>query len=540
MPVLFLRLNHAMPRARDAGPLAAAALSVAALVLEQIARSGPSPMAIAAGLGAAAGVTGLAVASMRARRRAEALENANGQLSHMLHRDQLTGLMNRSAFEAVLDDPKLSDHEMLFIVFFDLDRFKDVNDTLGHKAGDDLLLQVAQRAADAIGPTIALARLGGDEFASVIAWTPDCRPERYGANIVEAVGAPYMLDGHQVEIGTSVGMALGDPTRFSARELLRRADLAMYAAKGSPSGRYRLFDDALDRHQTRESSVRIELGKAMIEDLFSLHYQPLVDARTGAFSSAEALLRSQAPALRDVPPSALISTAEASGQINALTDWTIETALKAIARLETSPIAVNISPVYFRKPEFVSRLMDKLLLAKVRPDLLTIEITESVLIENLDAARHSLDRLREIGTRVFLDDFGTGYSSLSYLQHFELDGLKLDKSFLRDVGDRRKANQIIRSMIDFGHSLDMKVVIEGVESDWQVRLLQLLGCDLLQGYEIGMPMPLQDLLAFRDLHAAGRPEGQQGRPLPSLTISDFSDSQCPTSPQGALRARYGR
>jgi len=504
MPASFPSLDRAaLPDARNAWPLAAAGLSVGALVVERIASFGASPMAIAAGLGAAAGVAGLATAGARARRHARDLDETNGQLRDLLHFDQLTGLMNRSAFDAALDDPKLADHEMLFVVFFDLDRFKDVNDTLGHKAGDDLLRQVAERAAAAIGETIALARLGGDEFACVIAWTPDCRPERYGADIVEAVGAPYLLDGHHVEIGASVGMALGDPTRFSARELLRRADLAMYAAKGSPAGRYRLFDDALDRHQIRESSVRIELGKAMIENLFSLHYQPLVDARTGAFSSAEALLRSQAPALRDVTPAALIATAEASGQINALTDWTIETALAAVARLETSPIAVNISPVYFRKPEFVSRLMDKLLLARVRPDLLTVEITESVLIENLDAARQSLDRLREIGMRVFLDDFGTGYSSLSYLQHFELDGLKLDKSFLRSVGDRRKTNQIIRSMIDFGHSLDMKVVIEGVESDWQVRLLQLLGCDLLQGYEVGLPMPLDELLIYRDLRKAG-------------------------------------
>ena len=504
MPAPFLTLNRAMlPRARDTWPLASAVVSVGVLILQQITSFASLPMTIAAGVGVVAGVAGLAVAGARSQRRADVLDAINGRLRERLDFDQLTGLMNRSAFDAALDDPRLGDHEMLLVLFFDLDRFKDVNDTLGHKAGDDLLRQVAHRAADAIGPTVALARLGGDEFACVIAWTPDCRPERYGADIVAAVGAPYLLDGHHIEIGASVGMALGDPTRFCARELLRRADVAMYAAKGSPGGRYRLFDDALDRHQIRESSVRVELGKAMIENLFSLHYQPLVAARTGAFSSAEALLRSQAPALRDVPPSALISTAEASGQINALTDWTIETALAAIARLGTSPIAVNISPVYFRRPDFVSRLMDKLLLARVRPELLSIEITESVLIENLDAARQSVDRLRELGIKVFLDDFGTGYSSLSYLQYFELDGLKLDKSFLRNVGDRRKTNQIIRSMIDFGHSLDMRVVIEGVESDWQVRLLQLLGCDLLQGYEIGMPMPFDDLLAYRDRHITG-------------------------------------
>jgi diguanylate cyclase (GGDEF)-like protein len=511
----FLKLRDArLPDVRSGWSLAAVLVSVAALIVDRTHMLGVSAIAIAAGLGTLAGLAGLAAAGARSRNQARMLVETNGQLRNLLHVDQLTGLMNRSAFDAALDDPQLAEHEMLIVLFFDLDRFKDVNDTLGHKAGDDLLRQVAQRAANAVGSTIALARLGGDEFASVIAWTADSRPEQYGADIVEAVGAPYLIDGHQVEIAASVGLALGDPTRFNARELLRRADLAMYAAKGSIGGRFRVFDDALDRHQTRESSVRIELGKALIENQFSLHFQPLIDARTGAFSSAEALLRSQAAALRDVMPAALIATAETSGQINALTDWTIETALAAIARLKTTPIAVNISPVYFRKPEFVSRLMDKLLLARVRPDLLTVEITESVLIENLDAARQSVDRLREIGMRVFLDDFGTGYSSLSYLQYFELDGLKLDKSFLRTVGDRRKTNQIIRSMIDFGHSLDMRVVVEGVESDWQVRLLQLLGCDLLQGYEIGMPMPLDDLLAYRDLNIANGQAADRDRTVP--------------------------
>ncbi|MVO76718.1 EAL domain-containing protein [Sphingomonas sp. MAH-20] len=495
--------NNRVTDLRTIWSLSAVLLSVAALILDRTQILGVSALAVAAALGTGAGLAGLAAAGARSRRHAQVLYETNRQLRDLLHVDQLTGLMNRSAFDAALDDPRLAEHEMLIVLFFDLDRFKDVNDTLGHKAGDDLLRQVAQRAADAVGSTIALARLGGDEFASVIAWSADNRPERYGAAIVEAVGAPYLIDGHQVEIAASVGLALGDPTRFNPRELLRRADLAMYAAKGSPGGRFRVFDDALDRHQTRESSVRIELGKALIENQFSLHFQPLIDARTGAFSSAEALLRSQSPGLREVTPAALIATAETSGQINALTEWTIETALTAITKLQTSPIGVNISPVYFRKPEFVSRLMDKLLLARVRPELLTVEITESVLIENLDAARQSVDRLREIGMKVFLDDFGTGYSSLSYLQYFELDGLKLDKSFLRTVGDRRKTNQIIRSMIDFGHSLDMRVVVEGVESDWQVRLLQLLGCDLLQGYEIGMPMPLDELLVYRDL-ASGR------------------------------------
>jgi diguanylate cyclase (GGDEF)-like protein len=481
-----------------ASMLALASLAVAGTILASLAAAVWVVVTLAIFAIAGLGAFGISWTSWLAHH--EKLATEIGELYNLLDLDPLTGLMNRSAFERVLDDPQLAEHDMLIALFFDLDRFKDVNDTLGHKVGDDLLKQVAERASAAIVEPVALARLGGDEFAALIAWSFDNLPDDYGSALVETIGAPYLVNGKQVEIGASVGLALGDPTRVAGRELLRRADLAMYAAKACSDRRYRFFDDALDRREMRESSVRVELGRAMIDDMFALHYQPLVEARTGAFSSAEALLRPQSTALRDVSPASLIATAEASGQINALTDWTIDTALAAAAKLGTGPVAVNISPVYFRQPDFVARLMDKFLHARVRPDQLSIEITENVLIDNLDAARQSVDRIREMGVRVFLDDFGTGFSSLSYLQHFELDGLKLDKSFLRNVGDRRKSNQIIRSMIDFGHSLDMRVVVEGVESDWQARLLQLLGCDLLQGYEIGMPMPLADLIKFRDLH----------------------------------------
>jgi len=459
-----------------------------------------------AGACTVAGLTGTIVAlgceTVRHKSLAHALLAGNTELRALLNVDHLTGLMNRKAFHAALEDRALLDHEMLIVLFFDLDRFKDVNDTLGHKAGDDLLRKVAERVRRTIPAPIALARLGGDEFAAILAWRPDVSAEDHAEAIVAAVAEPFDLGGSQVEVGASVGLAIGDPTRLDGTELLRRADLAMYAAKAASKGCYRVFDDAMDRREMRESSVRVELGRAMIENQFSLHYQPLVDARSGAFESAEALLRSQSAALRDVSPFALIATAEASGQIVALTDWTIETALAAAARLENAPVAVNISPVYFRHPDFVSRIVDQLLAARVSPERLKVEITEGVLIDNLDSARQSVDRLRELGVQVYLDDFGTGYSSLSYLQHFELDGLKLDKSFLRSVGDRRKTNQIIRSMIDFGHSLDMRVVVEGVESDWQARLLQMLGCDLLQGYEIGMPMPLDDLMIWRAGHDA--------------------------------------
>ena len=420
----------------------------------------------------------------------------------VMQRDPLTQLHNRSAFHAALDALSIKGG-ITTLLFFDLDRFKDVNDNLGHKAGDLLLVEVARRTEAVLSEATVIARLGGDEFAAILPSGGKRQPEDHGLAVVEAISHPFIIDGKPVEVGASVGIAVGDPAIDGAHELLRRADTAMYEAKGGVRGACRVFDDILDGRQTLESSIRVELGRSIIENELALHYQPIVDARTGALSSAEALLRWRSSQMGDVSPATLIPIAEDSGQIMELTEWTIHSAFEAIRALEDVPVAVNISPVYFKHPDFVQRVFDKMLAAHIRPELLTIELTEGVLISNFDQARQSIAQLREVGVKVFLDDFGTGYSSLSYLQHFELDGLKLDKSFLRNADKKRQATQIIRAVIEFGHSLDMRVVVEGVESDWQARLLQLLGCDLLQGFEIGVPMPLEAFHAYRkDLAAA--------------------------------------
>ena len=442
--------------------------------------------------------------SSRAQRRTGSLAAERDVLLQRLDRDPLTKLMNRSAFNQALDLRSAADplSGNVIILFFDLDRFKEVNDNLGHKIGDQLLIEVAGRAAAALQDARVFARLGGDEFAAIIPGVAGKCVEDYGHAIVQALNEPFVIDGRSIHVAASVGLAVGDAMLDDGHELLRRADVAMYEAKGSPRGACRIYDDGLSVRQNRERRIRAELGESMLEQAFELHFQPIFDARSGCYSSAEALLRWHSTRMVDVTTASVISIAEASGQIIALTEWTIDSGLSAIRKLESSPIAINISPVYFRQTDFVHRMFDKILSSQTRPDLLTVEVTEGVLIADMPAARESISRLREIGVRVYLDDFGTGYSSLGYLQHFELDGIKLDKSFIRDIGDRRKATQIIRSIVDFGHSLDMQVVVEGVESDWQVRLLQLLGCDYLQGFELGMPMPLDDLIAFRAASAA--------------------------------------
>ena len=470
------------------------------------------------------------LASRRARRRDsqyQCLLRETADLRLKLGRDPLTDLVNRAVFDIALDElaSGAGDDKTVVILFFDLDRFKEVNDTLGHKVGDTLLVEVARRAGAVLSGAKAFARLGGDEFAAILEGQDARRPEDYGRAIVEVMNETFLIDGHRVEVAASVGIALGDALLDDGHELLRRADAAMYEAKGSGRGGYRVYDDQLSGRQLRESSIRVELGKAMAARAFELHYQPIVDARTGALSSVEALLRPQSPGLRDASIEKVISVAEASGQIVSLTEWTLETAFETIKILGDLPVGVNISPVYFRRQDFLHRMFEALVGSGIRPELLTVEVTEGVLISDIAAARQSIARLREIGVRVVLDDFGTGFSSLSYLQDFELDGVKLDKSFLREIGDRKKATQIIRSIIDFGHGLDMDVVVEGVESDWQARLLQLLGSDYLQGYEIGVPMPLPELRAFAD-----RAGGLGARPAMRKGDGDAAHANAAGSP----------
>jgi diguanylate cyclase (GGDEF)-like protein len=421
------------------------------------------------------------------------------RLNQKAYSDPLTGLMNRVAFSQVLEGMrKTGATRELAILFFDLDRFKEVNDTLGHKIGDLLLIEVAGRLCARLTGATAIARMGGDEFATIIPLTAPRGPEECALDVIESLNEPFMIEGHVVTIGTSIGIAFGNLGSDHGEDLLQRADLAMYEAKGRATSGYRIFDDELTGKIAAKTGIRLELSKSIAEDLLALHFQPIVNARTGALESAEALLRWRSPTLGEIPPGVLIPIAEESGQIIELSNWTLDKALAAIKELGDVAIGVNISPIHFRHHSFATMIADKLLAAGVRPDLLHIEITEGVLISHMEIAKRAIAQLRNLGVKVFLDDFGTGYSSLSYLQSFDLDGMKIDKSFLRDIGERSQATQIMRSVINLGHSLNLQVVAEGIENDWQARLLQLLNCDLLQGFFIATPMPLGDLKLRRE------------------------------------------
>ncbi|HEY9552967.1 putative bifunctional diguanylate cyclase/phosphodiesterase [Allosphingosinicella sp.] len=320
--------------------------------------------------------------------------------------------------------------------------------------------------------------------------------------MVEALYESYLIDGHLVHVGSSVGIAVGSAETACASDLLRRADVAMYEAKGSKTASFKIFDDRMSEMIAVRASMREELDRAIRDHELGLALQPLVDARTGDLASVEALLRWPRCSRGDISPADLIPMAEESGQILQLGEWVLDRALKIARELNDVPVAVNVSPIQFRHHGFAGLVSEKLLAAGLRPAQLRLEITEGVLISHMDAAKSTIRQLRQLGVQVVLDDFGTGYSSLSYLQNLDFDCVKIDKSFLKDLGRHSRAVQIMRSVIDLGHSLQLKVVAEGVENDWQARLLQLLNCDYLQGYYVGAPMTLDELIEFRANNAA--------------------------------------
>ncbi len=480
-------------------------------------------LASLADLGAAGAFAGLSAVSAgicawldgfetaRARSRDRAARAEIDDLRTVLRRDQLTGHLNRTAFTATLTELARSDsrNTLISLFFFDLNRFKEVNDTLGHDVGDQLLKAVGRRAAEVLDDPIALARLGGDEFAAIVPYRDEAETRALAARIVQAIGRAFQLGDRRVDVSASVGVAIGDAAIHGGEELLRRADLAMYEVKGRGRGGYHIFDDLLSNRQMRETAIRKELAAANFGERFELHYQPIVNARTGMIEKAEALLRSRDHSMSGISPSLMISVAEDSGQIVELTDWTIDTALRAADTLRV-PIAINLSPLYFRRGDFADKLIERLIEARCAPSTLIVEITEGVLIADVKEARETIDHLRAIGIEVWLDDFGTGYSSLSYLQNFELDGIKLDRSFIQDMGRTDKATRIVRAMIEFSHSLGMKTVVEGIESEWQARILQLQGCDYLQGYDLGVPMSADELLAILTRGEQGDPGATNG------------------------------
>ena len=432
-----------------------------------------------------------------------------------LMRDALTGLRNRASFQSELDRIiALRGGETVALLFADLDGFKEVNDSLGHDAGDQLLRKVSQRFLSLTPHDALFARLGGDEFgAAAFGEDAALRIRQLAEAMVDAVAEPVTTEEDHLNIGVSVGIATGRAGAITSRELLRRSDVAMYRAKSDKRQPIQAFELHMDEALSFRRTMRKDLAVAIAEDQLHLLVQPVVGARNGELASAEALLRWNHPVLGAVSPAKLIPLAEESGQIIAIDDWVLEQALVYARAMGDIPIAVNISPVQFRHHGFAHKIVDRLAAHGLPPHLLKLEITEGVLVTHTRAASRAVNELREAGIRIALDDFGTGFSSLSYLKDFDFDTLKIDRSFVLDLEKGREGAELLRAIVDLGHSLNMSVVAEGVETAAQASLIQLLGCDYIQGYFTGRPMELAALLEMKAQGRAPLPRAQPAERL---------------------------
>jgi diguanylate cyclase (GGDEF)-like protein len=436
---------------------------------------------------------------------------ARDELARLANVDALTGLANRHRFsvelQRVAHDPTRIDAPCA-LFFLDLDNFKQINDTLGHAVGDQLLKRVGARLKACMGEGDLLARLGGDEFA-VLSWrhADAAQATALALRMLSLLGEPCQLEDVLVEIKASVGIALAPQDGRDPSALLQCADLALYAAKAAGRGTHRFFEPGMAEHARARVRLQHELGHALVTQQFALHFQPQVDARTGQPLGFEALVRWHHSDRGLVSPAEFIPVAEETGQIVPLGSWVLREACRLAAAWPLPlRVAVNLSAVQFRSSSVIDLVDEALLESGLAPERLELEITETALIDDHDAAESTLSALRARGVRVALDDFGTGYSSLAYLKRFSLDKLKIDGMFVRGLTDDPDAQAVVTAIVTLAHALRLCTTAEGVETPEQLTLLRALGCDDIQGYLVAKPMPADQVAGFLARMAPAEPE----------------------------------
>lgn len=428
-----------------------------------------------------------------------AQKRAETQIAYMARHDGLTGLANRAVLLEKMEEAlaRLRRHGNRFTVFMlDLDLFKTVNDSLGHPVGDELLKVVAGRLSACIRETDTVARLGGDEFAILATADGDQREAAIATanRLLGAVAAPCDLDGHHVNIGTSVGIALAPEHGTDVDQLVKNADLALYKAKSEGRDAYRIFEDAMGVEVRTRRAHQIDLRNALSNDEFELYYQPIVDIQTRQTASIEALIRWHHPQRGMIPPADFIPLAEESGLINQIGEWVLRKACSdALHWPPHIKVSVNLSAVQFRKIGPIDSFCQTLRESGLPPERLELEITESVLLQGNAENVETLHRLRLMGISIVLDDFGTGYSSLSYLRMFPFDKIKIDRSFVHELAKSADCAAIVSAVAGLGRSLRIDTVAEGVETEDQLLLVHAAGCTHAQGYLFGRPCPVAEL-----------------------------------------------
>ncbi|RUU67302.1 EAL domain-containing protein, partial [Mesorhizobium sp. M2C.T.Ca.TU.009.01.2.1] len=429
----------------------------------------------------------------RLRRASAALQTSQDQAQYLAFHDTLTGLPNRALFEDRLRRTLLfasQDGTRVALLYLDLDRFKHINDTLGHPAGDELVRQTAARLRHTIREVDTVARLGGDEFAIILLDVPDAGSAKdIAERLLAKLRQPFRLIDDQVFVSASVGIALSSGSEADADDLLRKADIALYEAKKNGRGRYEVFAGDMDDLLLRKRKVESELRKALEgEGGIKLAYQPVFAADGCRILGAEALIRWGHEVHGALPAAQFIAIAEERGLIGDLGKWALSEACRFAVRTELPWVAVNISPMQLRDIGFAEQVSTVLSETGLDPSRLQLETTESVLLEHNDTIGTVIDALRQSGVRIVLDDFGTGYSSLSYLRRHAIDKLKIDRSFVRLLDEDESARAIVKTLIELALAIKVEVTAEGVETDAQKALLVGMGCRQMQGYLLSPPL----------------------------------------------------
>lgn len=430
---------------------------------------------------------------------------ADAHIARLASEDPLTGLPNRRVFRSALDEISQrqraeADHgrpiSEFAVLFLDLDRFKLINDSLGHGVGDRLLQEVASRLKRSLGAKEVLARLGGDEFAVVVSFVESrAELERLANCLIEAVDKSYEINNCQIRSSVSIGIAIGPRDGKNTDDLLMAADLALYAVKAGRRGCYKFYEPAMNKELNERREIEVDLRDAIERhEGLELNYQPILDSRRNVVTGFEALARWRHPVKGMVPPAVFIPVAEDSGLILPLGEWALREACRTAALWpDELKIAVNLSPVQFAAPNLFGIIEQTLAETKLAPHRLELEITERIFIEDSENALSILRRLKELGIRIALDDFGTGYSSLSYLRNFPFDKIKVDRSFIMDLAAGTEHVVIVQAVVSIARALGMTTTAEGVETAGQHQFLVALGCDELQGYLFSAPVPKEKI-----------------------------------------------
>ena len=419
------------------------------------------------------------------------------EISRLARFDSLTSLPNRAMMRQTLDEAlRNAAHRQKGCALFmiDLDRFKNVNDTLGHPIGDALLRQVAERLKSVMGNHGQVGRLGGDEFLAVLPGAVDVGLlEALARTMIEQASRPYMIEGYKVTIGVSIGVAIGDHGRASADALVRNADLALYAAKAAGRGKHQLYEPAMHSEAAEQQLLENDLRQAIERGELSVHYQPIVRTAGEEITGFEALVRWQHVTRGPISPDKFVPLAEEAGLIGKIGEWVLRTALEEAAHWpDHVRVAVNLSPLQFNDPAVVAMVANQLRETGVRAERLELEITEGVFLAEGDSTDETFAKLKELGVRLALDDFGTGYSSLGYLKKAPFDKIKIDQSFVRGAASATNRNAaIIRAIVTLAETLGMDTCAEGVETHDDLQLIRELGVSMVQGFIFGQPSPAE-------------------------------------------------